>query len=86
VLADWLFLNRKNEAANRVIRIIKGRSVLIEKLTVLHIVKKLYNFCGTRRFITVFTKTWTGLYHEPDVSSSYFLSCCISYGIYVEEA
>jgi len=86
MLADWLLLNRKNEAANRVIRIIEGRSVYIEKLTVFQLMKKLHNFCGTRRFITVFTRTWTGLYHEPDVSSSYSLSCCISYGIYMEEA
>jgi hypothetical protein len=86
VLANWLLLNRKNEAANRVIRIIEGRSVLIEKLIVFQLMKKLHNFCGTRRFITVFTRTWTGLYDEPDVASSYSLSCCISYGIYMEEA
>jgi len=86
MLADWLLLNREKEAANPVVRIIEGRSVLILKLTVFQLMKKLHNFCRTRRFITVFTRTWTGLYHEPDVSSSYSLSCCISYGIYVEEA
>jgi hypothetical protein len=38
----------------------------IEKLTVSQLVKKLLTLRGTRMFITMFTKAWTGPYTEPD--------------------
>jgi hypothetical protein len=44
-------------------------SVLPEKLTVFHPVKKFLSFCGTRRFITAFTTARYLSYPEPDRAS-----------------